>query len=199
MTSDIVVRPANEATWDDLQTVLGPRGEGARCQCRWFQTPSSDWRETAREERAAALRRDTHCGEPDAPTTSGLVAWLDGEPAGWCAVEPRTAYPRLRTARVPWSGRDEDKDDDGVWAVVCFVTRAGYRRRGVSAALTAAAVEHARSCGARAVEGYPMVVEPGYSDSWGELYVGVAAVFEAAGFREVSRPTSRRAVMRVDL
>ncbi|MFC7876545.1 GNAT family N-acetyltransferase [Isoptericola sp. NPDC057391] len=199
MTSDIVVRPANEASWDDLQTVLGQRGEAARCQCRWFQTPSSDWRETAREERAAALRRDTHCGEPDAPTTSGLLAWLDGEPAGWCAVEPRTAYPRLRTARVPWSGRAEDKDDDGVWAVVCFVTRAGYRRRGVSAALTAAAVEHARSRGARAVEGYPMVVGPGYQDSWGELYVGVASVFEAAGFREVSRPTSRRAVMRLDL
>ncbi|MFE6967895.1 GNAT family N-acetyltransferase [Isoptericola sp. NPDC057653] len=199
MTSDIVVRPANEASWEDLQAVLGERGEGARCQCRWFQTPSSAWRESAREERAAALRRDAHCGEPGSPSTSGLVAWLDGEPVGWCAVEPRTAYVRLRTARVPWSGRDEDKDDDGVWAVVCFVTRAGFRRRGVSAALTAAAVEHARSRGARAVEGYPMVVGPGYSDSWGELFVGVASVFEAAGFREVSRPTSRRAVMRVDL
>ncbi|MFD6176180.1 MULTISPECIES: GNAT family N-acetyltransferase [unclassified Isoptericola] len=199
MTSDIVVRPANEASWEDLQTVLGERGEGARCQCRWFQTPSSRWRESAREERAAELRRDTHCGEPGSPTTSGLVAWLDGEPAGWCAVEPRSAYVRLRTARVPWSGRDEDKEDDGVWAVVCFVTRAGFRRRGVSAALTAAAVEHARARGARAVEGYPMVVEPGATDDTGTLFVGVASVFEAAGFREVSRPTPRRAVMRVDL
>jgi hypothetical protein len=35
------------------------------------------------------------CDHPESATTSGLVAYLDGEPVGWCAVEPRTAYPRL--------------------------------------------------------------------------------------------------------
>ena len=92
----------------------------------------------------------------------------------------------------------EDKADDGVWAVTCFVTRNGFRRRGVSRALAHAAVEFARSRGARAVEGYPIITRPGQEFSWGELYVGSRSIFADAGFAEVSRPTPRRAVMRID-
>jgi hypothetical protein len=102
------------------------------------------------------------------------VAYHD-EPVGWCAVEPRTAYRRLLRTRVPWSGRAEDKTDDGVWAVTCFVTRAGFRRRGVSRALARAAVDFARRRGARAVEGYPMITQPGQGITWDEIRVRTRA------------------------
>ncbi len=194
----LVVVPANEASWDDLEAVFGESGEPHRCRCQWFQTPASEWKSLSTDDRAARLRAQTRCGDRDARTTSGLVAYLDGTPVGWCAVEPRSVYRHLRTMRVPWAGRDEDPDDDGVWAVVCFVTRAGYRRRGVSAALAAAAVDFARSRGARALEGYPLELAPGTTSSWGELYVGARSVFLDAGFREVSRPSKRRSVVRVD-
>ena len=99
----------------------------------------------APEIRAERLRRQTHCGHARAKTTSGLVAYLGGEPVGWCAVEPRSDYEGLpRVYRVPWLGRAEDKSDDSVWAVTCVFTRAGYRRRGVSYALARAAVDFAR-------------------------------------------------------
>ena len=147
-------------------------------------------------ERAERLREQTRCGQPDADTTSGLVAYLDGEPVGWCAVEPRTAYVRL--GRVPWSGRAEDKTDDSVWAVTCFVTRAGFRRRGISRALARAAVDFARERSAGALEGYPMITQPGQAITWGEVHVGSRSIFEAAGFAEVSHPTLRRVVMRID-
>ena len=62
----------------------------------------------------------------------------------------------------------------------------------------AAAVGFARGRGARAVEGYPMLTAPGQDIAWGELSVGARSVFEAAGFREVSRPSPRRVVMRVE-
>ena len=194
----ISVVPANEASWDDLQAVFGRRGEPSRCQCQWFKVPDREWPAHPVEARAAQLREQTACGNPDAPVTSGLFAYLQSEPVGWCAVEPRVAYPRLMTARVPWAGRDEDRDDPGVWAVTCFVTRAGYRRRGVSRALARAAVDFARERGARAVEGYPIVTQPERQYGWGELYVGSHKIFAEAGFVEVSRPTARRAVMRVD-
>jgi hypothetical protein len=83
-------------------------------------------------------------------------------------------------------------------AVPCFVTHAGFRRRGATYALARAAVSFAHERGARALEGYPMVPEPGKDVPWGELHVGHAAIFAAAGFAEVSRPTLRRAVMRID-
>jgi len=190
--------PANEASWDDLQTVFGPRGEAHRCQCQWFKTRAAEWRALSTEERAERLRTQTECGYPDAGTTTGLIAYLDEEPVGWCAIEPRTEYPRLLTSRIPWSGREESKTDDSVWVVSCFLTRTGYRRQGVSTALAAAAVDFARERGARALEGYPIAVQPGQEFSWGELYVGSRSMFTEAGFRQVSRPTERRVVMRVD-
>jgi hypothetical protein len=82
--------------------------------------------------------------------------------------------------------------------VPCFVTHAGFRRRGATYALARAAVSFAHERGARALEGYPMVPERGKDVPWGELHVGHAAIFAAAGFAEVSRPTLRRAVMRID-
>jgi GNAT superfamily N-acetyltransferase len=194
----IRVVPANEASWDEVCAVLGDRGDAARCQCQWFKIPQRDWRDVPVDERAHRLRVSTECDDTDAPATSGLVAYVDDEPAGWCAVEPRSAFVRLRDMRVPWSGRDENPDDDGVWAVTCFVTRAGYRRLGVMDALALATVEHARARGARAVEGYPMATRPGVDIPWGELHVGARSSFEAAGFREVTHPTSRRFVMRID-
>jgi hypothetical protein len=53
--------------------------------------------------------------------------------------------------------------------------------------------------GAHAVEGYAMLTEPGKEITWGELHVGSRTAFAAAGFREVTRPTTRRVVMRIDL
>jgi GNAT superfamily N-acetyltransferase len=144
------------------------------------------------------LRAQTACGNPNATATSGLVAYVDDEPAGWVAVEPRAAYPKLRTSRVPWSGRGEDRDDPDIWAVTCFVVRKGYRGRGLTYHLARATIDFARERGARALEGYPMITHPGKVITWGELHVGARQVFQDAGFEEVSRPTVRRVVMRID-
>ena len=193
----IAVVPANEASWEDLQTVFGTRGPACTCQCQRFKLrPRESFRSFPAEERADRLRQQTDCGHPESRTTSGLVAYLDGAPVGWCAVEPRAAYDGLvRTFRVPWEGRDEDKTDDSVWAVTCLFTRAGFRKRGVSRALARAAVDFARDGGARAIEGYPMTTKNVILE---ELHVGTEGVFADAGFTEVSRPTLRRVVMRID-
>lgn len=200
MTVDggIRVVPANEASFADLRAVFGNRGYAYQCQCQLFKLSNAEWRATPVPQRAEQLRKQTACDNPEADTTSGIVGYLDSEPVGWCAVEPRTAYKRLLNKRIPWAGRDEDKDDDSVWAVICFVTRVGYRRRGVSRALARAAVDFARQRGARAVEGYAMITRPGEDVAWGDLFVGSRSIFADAGFTEVSRPTPRRAVMRID-
>ena len=189
--------PANEASWDDLQTVFGTRGPASRCQCQRYKLQRREsFASFPVEERAHRLRQQTDCGERESDRTSGLVAYLDATPAGWCAVEPRTAYSGLlRNNRVPWSGRAEDKTDDSIWAVTCIFTRAGFRRRGVGRALALASVDFARERGARALEGYPITTTDVILE---ELHVGTRAMFEGAGFIEVSSPTLRRVVMRID-
>ena len=198
--TDLRIVPANEASWEDIQAVFGDRGEAHVCQCQRYKLQRKEaFKHVPVEDRAHRLRTQTECGHPRSKTTSGLVAYLDGEPVGWCAVEPRVAYFGLmRNFKVHWAGRDEDKADETVWSVTCFVVRAGFRRRGVSYALARAAVELARERGARAVEGYPMIVDEGQDIAWGELHVGKTSVFEAVGFGVVSRPSKRRVVMRID-
>ena len=173
------------------------RGAAATCQCQRYKLrPREAFRSFPAAERADRLRSQTNCGHAELGTTSGLVAYLNGEPFGWCAVEPRTAYTGLlRLFRVPWDGRVEDRADNSIWAVTCLVTRVGFRRRGVSRALVRAAVEFARERGARAIEGYPMSTTNALLE---ELHVGIEGVFAEAGFSEVSRPSVRRVVMRVD-
>jgi GNAT superfamily N-acetyltransferase len=189
----IKIVPAGEANFDDLVTVFGTRGPASRCYCQRFKLrPGEAFAKFPAEERAFRLRQSCSGDE-----TAGLIAYLDGEPVGWCAVEPRAAYEGLlRNNRVPWEGRDEDKADDTVWAVTCLFTRAGFRRQGISYALARAAIDHARAHGARALEAYPMTTKNALLE---ELHVGTEGAFAAAGFVEVSRPTVRRAVLRVEL
>jgi GNAT superfamily N-acetyltransferase len=200
-TQEVTILPANEASWEDLQAVFGTRSAPSQCWCqRYKMQPRESWASVGAEELAFRLRTQTDCGQRESGATSGLVAYLGGEPVGWCAVEPRTAYPRLLLkTRVPWEGRAEDKTDDGVWAVTCILTRAGFRRRGITRALARAAVDFARERGARALEGYPMLTEPGQQVGLlVELHVGTRSVFADAGFTQVSHPTLRRVVMRID-
>ena len=217
---DLTIIPANRATWSDLTAIFGTVDSG-RCNCQRFKTRGWFWDQATDEQRRARLREQVNCDDPDATSTTGLVAYFTdgghfpedsspgnqrdeeargfrGVPVGWVAVEPRTEYPRLLGLPTVWRGRHEDKQDDGVWSVTCFVVRKGYRKRGITYALAAATVGYARENGARALEGYAMRTQPGKEITWGELHVGAVQVFADAGFTEVSSPSVRRAVMRVD-
>jgi GNAT superfamily N-acetyltransferase len=194
----LTIFPANQASWADLQAIFGTADYPGKCYCQHYKTRDCHWSSLSDGDRRSRLREQTHCDDAGTHTTTGLVAYLDQEPVGWVAVEPRTAYPRLPRVRTVWSGRHEDKADDNVWAVTCFVTRKGYRKRGITYALAAATVGFARESGAQALEAYPMITEPGKEITWGELHVGSRQVFADAGFTEVSHPSPRRVVMRID-
>lgn len=185
----ITVAQVDEARFDDVQTVFGTRGQPARCQCQGYR---QGWYEQHSDNvpgRRELLRDQVGEGH-------GLVAYLDGEPVGWCSMAPRCDYGYLR--KTTWTGRNEDKDDPSVWAVTCFVTRAGFRHQGVSRALAAGTIDVARAAGARTLEAYPMKPAPGKEVTWGEMHVGALSAFLAAGFRIVHQPSLRRAVVRYD-
>ena len=72
-------------------------GGARKCRCQALKAPGWIWRDTTQEQRDAALLEQTGCGT-DGPT-SGLIGYVDGEPAGWVAVESRDNYPRVGDPR----------------------------------------------------------------------------------------------------
>lgn len=119
----------------------------------------------------------------------GILAYRGTEVVGWCAVAPREDYARLARSRVA-----HPVDSQPVWSIVCFFVAPASRRRGVTAALLRAAVEHARRRGAKIVEGYPVDPDGNYPDTF--AYVGLISAFRRAGFREVARRSPGRPIMR---
>ena len=187
--------PISETPWADVEQVFGTRGDPAGCWCQYFKMANAQWQSTSRQDLSARLHEQTERGKPP----PGLVAYLDGEPVGWCAVEPRPRYPRILTSKVVTLASTEPLDDSTVWAVTCFVVRVGYRRRGVSTALIASAVDWARENGARVLEGYPVdsAVRPKASSA--DLYHGTVGLFQSAGFSVAAQPVPGRALMRLEL
>jgi GNAT superfamily N-acetyltransferase len=189
--SDFDWRPASAATPDHVEAVFAAGG-ARKCRCQALKVPGWIWRDTTQEERDAALLEQAACGT-DGPT-SGLVGYVDGEPAGWVAVEPRERYPRIWARKQPWMRMDPEMP--GVWSVTCFVVRKEFRRQGLMYQLAAATVEYGRQVGARVLEGYPTEQPPGKTVIWDEASVGMLQVFLDAGYEVVAEPTMRRRVVR---
>ena len=175
MTDAVAPRilPATPDRWDDVAAVLDGSGE-VGCWCQAWRGLDAKALSGGRS-RPELLREQMR----DGPPPPGYIAYLDGKPAGWVGVAVRTETPRLQHSRtIPAI------DDRPVWSIGCFRIRPGYRRRGVASALLGGVVEAARRAGAPGVEAYPIDPE-GRRVEVGSGFVGIASMFDAAGFRRV--------------
>jgi GNAT superfamily N-acetyltransferase len=153
----------------------------------WFRRRASEMAKSKARENKADLKALVEGGEEP-----GLIAYVDGEPAGWISLDRRERYARLEHSRV-----FKRVDDRPVWSVVCFVIAKSHRRTGLSGKLLAAAVNYAKDRGAETLEAYP--VEPGEDLTGDHGYQGIRSVFDRAGFNEVKRASNGRPIMRLEL
>lgn len=178
---NVEIHPATADRFADLTQILGPgRADVPACWCLYYRVTSSEFSSLRGKERPDRLRE--LCEQDNAP---GVIAYVDGSPAGWCAFGPRSEMGRLQRSRTI-----QKLDDVPVWSIVCFVVRAGYRRQGLAHQLLDAAVTDARSRRVPALEAYPVESGPGRISS-AFAYVGTTSLFEAAGFRRVEQARSR--------
>jgi GNAT superfamily N-acetyltransferase len=178
---------------DDLADLFqtGPATRG--CWCMWFINSANDVRAGWND---GGNRRAFEAIAQTADPPLGLLAYDGDKPVGWLATGPRSRYPRAIGSRAKILKRRDPAEDDDVWLLPCFFVRVGHRRSGVTAALLAAAVEHARERGAAAVEGFP--IADAYAKSQDD-YVGKQRRFAECGFTCVAEPSPRRVVMRREL
>ncbi|WP_456287093.1 GNAT family N-acetyltransferase [Microbacterium sp. JZ70] len=192
--AEITTAPATTAQWHDVQSALTGGGDGRSCQCMWPVLPNKEWQTTSVDERERMLRDEIDAGQPP-----GLVAYADGRAAGWVRVGPRPAQRRVLRSRIVKSGTQEPLEDDGVWAITCFSIRREHRGQGITRALLDAAVDYARSNGARVLEAYPIDTDSGRETRSNDLYVGALSTFANAGFEVIAHPTPSRAVVALRL
>ena len=180
----LTFHPATRDRWGDVEALFGERGACAGCWCMYWRLDAKAYTAGKGAGNRTALRRIVRRGEEP-----GVLAYAGGEPIGWCAVAPRAEYPRLDRSRVL-----ARLDEKPVWSISCLFVARPWRKRGVSRALIEAAVAHARACGARIVEGYP--VDPAAPQADAFVWTGIASAYERAGFREAERRSPTRPIMR---
>lgn len=189
----ITTARATGARWDDVQHALTGGGDGASCQCIWPMLRNKDWNETTTPQRSKMLRAEVDAGPPP-----GLIAYVDGDAAGWIRIGPRTRQARILHTRIIAAATSEPLDDKTVWVVTCFVVRREHRGEGVNLELLRSAVEYARDSGARLIEGYP-VDTGGERTPANDLFHGTVGTFLAAGFARAGDLKPGRALMTLTL
>ena len=187
--------PATPDRWADLETLFGANGACAGCWCMWWRLARSQFQKNAGAANKRAFKRLVESGaEP------GVLAYAGRIAVGWCAIEPKAAYPSLARSKT------KNIDDRPAWAVTCFFINKTHRGAGLSRRLLEAAVAQARKRGAMLVEGYPLDARRRGKDGDTQKramdfdsFMGTADVFRRAGFVEAARPTPGRPVMRLQL
>ena len=150
----------------------------------WWRVPQGGklWLQTQGQKAKRAFRALVTTGK-----AHGILAFHGDTPVGWCAIGPRTDFPRTERSRA--YQRDAL---DGVWSINCFFVHRTHRRRGVAARLLAAATEACRRHGARVIEAYPA---PDDTDVRGAYWRGPLSIFTRAGYRVVKHETPVRPVV----
>ena len=187
----IEIRPATQ--FEDVRIMVGPKRPDANvCWCLSYRIPSKQNVELRGTERGALVKQLV--GQDPPP---GVLAYDGDEVVGWAGVHPRSDTGFARSRKIP------HVDDLDVWSVWCIRVRPGHRGAGISHQLLQGAVDFARSCGAPAIEGYP-VDNQGLHVDLTMAYVGTRKLFERAGFTKAADTDSvingfPRVLMRLEL
>ena len=184
IVKNIDFRPVTRANLEDLERFSRAHGKFRYCSCMRWRMTSTEFSRSDNPKRIGALR-----GEVASGGSTGVLAYADGVPVGWCSIAPREGFRGLeryrKLARI---------DDAAVWSVTCFFIDRRYRRIGLTADLLKAAVRYAGDKGARIVEGYP--VDPAATSY---TYMGSPGTFTRAGFTDVTPPGRERKMFRIVL
>jgi GNAT superfamily N-acetyltransferase len=185
---EITVYPLTPDRWPDLEKLFGLKGAAEGCWCMYWRLPNKQFEQGSGEGNRAAFHNLVEGG-----AQTGLMAYDDDEPVGWCAVAPRADYLRLKNSKVL-----APVDEQPVWSIPCFFTHKKYRRKGISVLLIRAAIEYARQQGAHILEAYPIAPHKERApDAF--VYTGLLKAFQDAGFVEVERRSETRPIVRYTL
>jgi len=110
--------PLTPQRWSDLETLFGERGATGGCWCMWWRLKRSQFDRQKGEGNKQAFKQIV-----ETEMKPGILAYHDGQPVAWCAIQPRTAYPVLERSR-----NLKRIDEQPVWSITCFFVGKSLRR-----------------------------------------------------------------------
>jgi GNAT superfamily N-acetyltransferase len=182
--STVKFQPLTPKNWPDLDMLFGTHGTYGGCWCMWWRLTSSEFQKQLGRGNKRAMKKIVDSGE-----VPGILAYVDGQPSGWCSFGPREKFGRLE--RSPILRRVDQKP---VWSIVCYYVDKTYRGQGLMEKLTQSAIDYTRSQGVKIVEGYPLELTGKVRQE--TAYTGIAPLFRQMGFVEVLRRSENRPIMR---
>ena len=194
----LVIEPLTPERLPDLASLFEQGGDPKWCWCAYYRVRSTDFSKASKARHRGIMEGavvDTaHDGR--AP---GLVAYDGKDAVGWISIGPREDYERLAYSKVL-----APIDERPVWSIVCFVVGRRARGRGIARALLRSGIAYARAHRATTLEAYPVEVPAGGRIPSADAYRGTLSMFEAAGFKVVTRRTppggaSDRPIVRLEL
>ena len=185
MLDNLEIHPATPERWGDLEDIFAGKGDPGKCWCAYWYASAKDFKAGWGPGNKHVLEgRVTDGAKP------GVVAYVDGDPAGWAGIAPRAAFDRLVRNKASLAA----VDDRPVWSLNCLVIRREFRGRGLMRPLIRGAVDFALSKRAIAVEAYP--IDSNRKMASFDLFLGTLAAYQDLGFVEVARHAPTRPIMR---
>jgi GNAT superfamily N-acetyltransferase len=191
--AEVEVFPATAERWNDIEALFGVKGAYAGCWCMFWRLDRADFKKMKGEGTKAVLKGMTTSND-----VAGLLAYMGGQPIGWCSISPRKDYAALENSRIL-----KRIDDKPVWSIVCFFVAKSFRSKGIMSELLGGAVKYAEQKGAEIIEGYPIDMQTdklaGQKLNSYSGYMGIASIFRAAGFVKVADASETQLIMRYTL
>lgn len=189
MSLKLSFHPLTKGRWSDFETLFGKRGACGGCWCMFWRLSRKHFESQKGEGNKLAMKAIVESGE-----VPGILAYHNTVVVGWCAIAPRSRFSALSRSRIL-----QPIDDRVCWSVACLFIEKTYRKKGVATELLRASTKYAKSQGAKLVEGYP--VEPKSEKDIPPVFAwtGIPKAFIRAGFKEITRRSPTRPIMRKEL
>lgn len=170
MSSLYTIKALDESTWAAFAALVErSNGFPSGCWCMGFHP------EGVGKDTNPALNRKRKQQRVCEGTAHAALVFDGDDCVGWCQFGPPDELPRIKS-RAAYQ-RDQTPPPD--WRIACCYVGKGHRRRGVSAAGLAGALDLIAGLGGGTVEGYP---EPADAVPAGFLYNGALSTYEKLGF-----------------
>lgn len=135
----VSIQQLSSENWKDFVTLMQTDAQCSECWCLNHREPAGCATGTAAQEKMKQLTAQNKVG--------GLLAYTNNECVGWIAIDPMSELV----------GHDcQSSAKPAEWSIHCLFVKDGFRGQGLSAVLIRAAIQFARSNGAKVISAFPI-------------------------------------------